>query len=160
MVGIQDYIREGVPLVKTTGHVETLPSHSKFGIVAVANKGRILMVKNGDEGRGWEYPGGKCRENEEFLHAAAREFREETGYELLNPKPICVVSESYVSENHEHHADGVVYTGKVGEKKQEREDKIENVKYFEELPDDITEITFDRSTFREIRRLAEDETTV
>ncbi|MDR1404429.1 MAG: NUDIX domain-containing protein [Candidatus Methanoplasma sp.] len=43
--------------------------------------GRFLMVFN-RERRGWEMPGGKIEPGETPEEAAAREFREEAGYEI------------------------------------------------------------------------------
>ena len=46
--------------------------------------GRFLMVRHRE--RGWELPGGRMEAREGPVHCALREFREETGHLLGEPK--------------------------------------------------------------------------
>ncbi len=43
------------------------------------SEGRVLLVQQGEEGRGWELPGGKVKKRESLPDAAVREVKEETG---------------------------------------------------------------------------------
>jgi 8-oxo-dGTP diphosphatase len=45
--------------------------------------GRVLLVKQGEAGRGWELPGGKVKKRESLPDAVAREVKEEAGVEVL-----------------------------------------------------------------------------
>jgi ADP-ribose pyrophosphatase YjhB (NUDIX family) len=45
--------------------------------------GRVLLVKQGQPGRGWELPGGKVKKRESLPDAVLREVKEETGVDVL-----------------------------------------------------------------------------
>jgi ADP-ribose pyrophosphatase YjhB (NUDIX family) len=45
--------------------------------------GRVLLVKQGQAGRGWELPGGKVKKRESLPDAVVREVKEETGVDVL-----------------------------------------------------------------------------
>jgi 8-oxo-dGTP diphosphatase len=45
--------------------------------------GRVLLVKQGQKGRGWELPGGKVKKRESLPDAVVREVKEETGVDVL-----------------------------------------------------------------------------
>lgn len=49
-----------------------------------ASRDRFLMARHRE--RGWELPGGRVRPDEDPVEAAVREFGEETGHRLLDPK--------------------------------------------------------------------------
>ncbi len=45
--------------------------------------GRVLLVQQGEEGRGWELPGGKVKKRESLPDAVVREVKEETGIDVV-----------------------------------------------------------------------------
>jgi 8-oxo-dGTP diphosphatase len=45
--------------------------------------GKVLLVKQGEKGRGWELPGGKVKKRESLPDAVVREVKEETGVDVL-----------------------------------------------------------------------------
>ena len=51
-----------------------------------ASRERFLLAQN--RNRGWELPGGRLEPGETALDAGMREFREETGHKLLEPRRI------------------------------------------------------------------------
>lgn len=78
--------------------------------------------------RAWEMPGGKVEAGEAPEAAAAREFREETGYEVTGLRVI------------EHEPGGLVYRGVLGRELAEKPDKreIAAVAMFSSLPDELS----------------------
>jgi 8-oxo-dGTP diphosphatase len=46
-------------------------------------EGRVLLVQQGEEGRGWELPGGKVKKKESLPEAVIREVKEETGVDVV-----------------------------------------------------------------------------
>jgi 8-oxo-dGTP pyrophosphatase MutT (NUDIX family) len=46
------------------------------------SSGRVLLVKQGQPGRGWELPGGKVKKRESLPDAVCREVLEETGVQV------------------------------------------------------------------------------
>jgi 8-oxo-dGTP diphosphatase len=86
----------------------------------------FLMVRHAR--RAWEMPGGKVNPGEEPEAAAAREFREETGYDVTGLRVI------------EREPGGLVYRGELGRELTEKPDKreIAAVAMFRCLPDDLS----------------------
>jgi 8-oxo-dGTP diphosphatase len=78
--------------------------------------------------RAWEMPGGKVEAGEEPEAAAAREFREETGYDVTNLRII------------EREPGGRVYMGELGRELAEKPDKreIAAVAMFSRLPAELS----------------------
>jgi 8-oxo-dGTP pyrophosphatase MutT (NUDIX family) len=79
--------------------------------------------------RGWELPGGKLEGEEGPVHCAFREFREETGHLLKEPK--------YVFKLDKDNGTCHVFTGTVGEKVEGAEDdeSIVETAWFHRLPE-------------------------
>jgi ADP-ribose pyrophosphatase YjhB (NUDIX family) len=50
--------------------------------VVFDDAGRVLLVKQGQRGRGWELPGGQVRKSEGSVAALLREVKEETGLKI------------------------------------------------------------------------------
>ncbi|HEY3273584.1 MAG TPA: NUDIX hydrolase [Methanocella sp.] len=86
----------------------------------------FLMVRHAR--RAWEMPGGKVEPGEEPDTAAAREFREETGYDVIDLRVI------------EREPGGLVYRGELGRELTEKPDKreIAAVAMFRCLPEDLS----------------------
>lgn len=107
----------------------TSPENIYSIVVAVRNGGgtkEFLMVRHRE--RGWELPGGKLEDNEGPVHCALREFREETGHLLSNPKYVMKLQKP----------DGVchVFTGNLGARVSvvEDGDAIVGMDWYERLP--------------------------
>jgi 8-oxo-dGTP pyrophosphatase MutT (NUDIX family) len=54
--------------------------------VVLNRAGQVLLVKQGQRGRGWELPGGHVRKSEGSVAALRREVKEETGVDIKPQK--------------------------------------------------------------------------
>ena len=86
----------------------------------------FLMVRHAR--RAWEMPGGKVLPGEDPEAAAAREFREETGYDVADLRVI------------EREPGGLVYIGEVGHRLPQQPDQreIARVAFFNRLPAELS----------------------
>ncbi|PTD93591.1 NUDIX hydrolase [archaeon SCG-AAA382B04] len=105
-------------------------------VAAIAFKNNSFLLVNHKK-RGWEFPGGKIRENEGPKDAVKREFLEETGYKLEKVKLV------------EEKNSGFFYKGKVGDQLGANEEF--GIEFFEELP---RKLSFERSGYEEILEAA------
>ena len=80
---------------------KNLPLRSGVGIVVLNNKNKVFVAKRIDNPKNfWQMPQGGIDQNENFLEAAKRELKEETGIrsvELI--KELSEWSEYYLPEN-------------------------------------------------------------
>lgn len=110
---------------------EPISATSEYTIV-IATRGEgdekeFLMVRHRE--RGWELPGGKFEGKEGPVHCGLREFREETGHMLQEPK--------FVMKMEKANGLAWVFEGKLGPKVSEVEEKeaIEAMRWFRRLPE-------------------------
>lgn len=126
----------------TSGNKDEGPDH----VIIVVTRGsgperEFLMVRHRD--RGWELPGGKLEGLEGPVHCALREFREETGHLLQDPKFVMKVPKE----------EGMcfVFTGALGAKVSDAEpdEAIEQMEWFERLPS-RSDLAFPEDPYDEI----------
>ncbi len=93
-----------------------------------ASEKEFLMVRHRE--RGWELPGGKLEATEGPVHCALREFREETGHLIAEPK--------FVTKLKKENGACYVFTGRLGPRVQELHDKesIDTMRWYSRLPRD------------------------
>lgn len=113
----------------------------------------IVATRNGSDGteflmvhhrtRGWELPGGKLEDNEGPVHCALREFREETGHLLSNPK--------YVMKLQKPNGLCYVFTGQLGAKVSEVQDNeaVGAMEWYNRLPP-VSELAFPDDPYQEM----------
>ncbi len=109
------------------GNAEQGPEYTV--IVATRGSGEeqeFLMVRHRE--RGWELPGGKLEGREGPVHCALREFREETGHLLADPK--------FALKIKKENGTCFVFTGHLGPRVQEKhaDEAIQDMQWFRQLP--------------------------
>lgn len=101
--------------------------------VIVAMRGgedvEFLMVRHRE--RGWELPGGKLEDSEGPVHCALREFREETGHLLSEPR--------FVLKIEKDNGTCYVFKGTLGARVEGRtsDEKIEEMRWHTRLPEQL-----------------------
>lgn len=76
-------------------------------VVPVTKDGKIVIVNQfrfGIRGLSWEFPGGVIDKGEDFLHAAAREVAEETGFTGDPPISLGSAAANPAIMNNRHHS--------------------------------------------------------
>lgn len=98
-------------------------------IVATRGDGEFLMVRHRE--RGWELPGGSLEDNEGPVHCALREFREETGHLLAEPK--------FVLKMQKENGTCYVFRGSLGAKAQGRNENeaVQEMQWCSTLPEQL-----------------------
>ena len=81
---------------------------NNYVAIALLDKNKVLMQlrdnkSNIYEPNKWNLPGGKCKIGESLDQAIRREFKEETGYVLKNPKKINTLFMSYEKGDYNWH---------------------------------------------------------
>lgn len=111
-----------------SGQVQHTPRFSlpDFVVVIAVRKsdGKIPLVNQYRHGSGakmWELPAGHIEPNEKLVECAKREFREEIGYELLEPKLICSAYTSAPRSSQRAR----IFSGRVGRKVKQQLDETE-----------------------------------
>lgn len=90
---------------------------------------QFLLVRHRE--RGWELPGGKLEGNEGPVHCALREFREETGHLLADPR--------YVFKLPKPNGICHVFTGGLGARVGvvDDDEAVVDMQWFDRLPEDL-----------------------
>lgn len=90
---------------------------------------QFMMVRHRE--RGWELPGGKVEDHEGPVHCALREFREETGHLLSDPK--------FVMKMEKDNGTCYVFCGGLGPaaKGKDEDEAIEERGWFTALPEPL-----------------------
>lgn len=101
----------------------------------------VVAIRNGPDGRqfllvrhrerGWELPGGKLEAKEGPVHCALREFREETGHLLAEPR--------YVFKLEKSNGTCHVFSGGLGPRVGvvEDDEAVQEMQWFDRLPEDL-----------------------
>ena len=110
-------------------------------IVAFKKDGTFLMVKN--RKRGWEWPSGYIEPKEDPMSSAMREFREESGYDIVDIQEVQV---------RRHPNGGTFYAGHLGIQQADISAReMESLDFFEVLPPE-NKLSFphERAIFAEV----------
>lgn len=101
-------------------------------ILAQDADGRFVLVRHSYGRPVWAFPGGSMGRGEPPIEAALREFREELGCDLLEPRLLAVVEEPYLGATNIVH----VVTGRIGGEPQPDRREILEARAFvrEEFP--------------------------
>ncbi len=104
-------------------------SEMSYTVIVARKADEFLMVRHKD--RGWELPGGKIEDNEGPVHCALREFREETGHLLADPK--------FVLKLEKDNGTCYVFTGSLGAPAQGRapHEAVEAMEWYQQLPEEL-----------------------
>lgn len=105
------------------------PEYTVVVAVRGSDEKEFLMVRHAE--RGWELPGGKVEPGEGPVHAALREFREETGHLLGSPH--------YVMKLRKPNGTCHVFTGNLGSAAQGRDEGevVRESRWFSRLPREL-----------------------
>jgi ADP-ribose pyrophosphatase len=121
-----------------SGYIQHTPRFSlpDFVVVIAIRKsdGKIPLVnqyRHGSRAKMWELPAGHIEPKEKLGDCARREFREEIGYELLEPKLICSAYTSAPRSNQRAR----IFMGLVGKKVKQQLDETEDLSVKFVLPD-------------------------
>ncbi len=134
------------------------PERPLVGIgVVLWRDGRVALVRRGKpprEGQ-WSLPGGAQKLGETVLAAAAREVREETGLDLLDPRLVDVVDlvERDAEGRVRYHYTLIEVTGRAGGGTGEAGDDAAELAWF--TPEEVAAMPLWEETKRIVRRAGE-----
>lgn len=94
---------------------------------------KIVMCRH-ENRKTWEIPGGHIEENESPDRAAQRELHEETGATKFSLTPICKYS--FVANEKKIYS--IMYKGIITQIEKLPDFEIEEIGFFDELPDNVT----------------------
>ena len=109
-------------------------------------------VEKVKERKSWEIPGGHREPGELISETAKRELFEETGCEIAELVPIC----DYEMDDSISEVFGRLYFGKVKEMGQLPISEIEEVKLFDNLPNNLTYLEIQPKLFEKTLQFLED----
>jgi 8-oxo-dGTP diphosphatase len=105
----------------------------KFAVISAFYEGKWLFVKH-KERNSWEIPGGHRELGEIIDETAKRELFEETGCIEVDLTPIC----DYSMDDYNNKIFGRLYFGRIMEFGQLPISEIDEVKLFDNLPNNLT----------------------
>ncbi|RZN63222.1 NUDIX domain-containing protein [Methanonatronarchaeum sp. AMET6-2] len=95
---------------------------AKYTIIVCYRDNEFLLVYNPE--RGWEFPGGKIKENETPQKAAQREFKEETAY---RPRSLKII---------EKDREKSIFKAELGERTKQKSEYP--IAFFRKLPENLS----------------------
>ncbi|MGE7926045.1 NUDIX hydrolase [Viridibacillus arvi] len=123
----------------------------KFAVISAIYKGKWLYVRN-KERKSWEIPGGHREPGELIIETAKRELFEETGCKIVDLVPIC----DYSMDDSVCKVFGRLYFAKVKEIGQLPISEIDEVKLFDNLPNNLTYLEIQPKLFEKTLTFIED----
>ncbi|MGG2082538.1 NUDIX hydrolase [Lysinibacillus pakistanensis] len=123
----------------------------KFAVISAMYKGKWLYVKH-RERKSWEIPGGHREPGEQIIETAKRELFEETGCKIVDLIPIY----DYSMDDSVSKVFGRLYFAKVKEIGQLPISEIDEVKLFDNLPNNLTYLEIQPKLFEKTLTFIED----
>lgn len=111
----------------------------KFAVIVSKADGKWVLCRHRERDT-YEVPGGHREPGETILETAKRELQEETGAQIFEIEPVCVYSVTGKTQvvDDEKETFGMLYSAEIKTFEAELHSEIEQVKLFEELPDNWT----------------------
>lgn len=111
----------------------------KFAVIVSKADGKWVLCRHRDRDT-YEVPGGHREPGETILETAKRELQEETGAQIFEIEPVCVYSVTGKTQvvDDEKETFGMLYSAEIKTFEVELHSEIEQVKLFDELPDNWT----------------------
>lgn len=111
----------------------------KFAVIVSKADGKWVLCRH-REWDTYEVPGGHREPGETILETAKRELQEETGAQIFEIEPVCVYSVTGKTQvvDDEKETFGMLYSAEIKTFEVELHSEIEQVKLFDELPDNWT----------------------
>ena len=111
----------------------------EFAVIVSKADGKWVLCRHRERDT-YEVPGGHREPGETILETAKRELQEETGAQIFELEPVCVYSVTGKTQvvNDENETFGMLYSAEIKTFEVELHSEIEQVKLFDELPDNWT----------------------
>ena len=111
----------------------------EFAVIVSKAHGKWVLCRHRERDT-YEVPGGHREPGETILETAKRELQEETGAQIFEIEPVCVYSVTGKTQvvDDEKETFGMLYSAEIKTFAQELHNEIEQVKLFDELPDNWT----------------------
>ncbi len=125
----------------------------KFAVIVSKSDGKWVFCKH-KERTTYECPGGRREKDEQIDETARRELQEETGARVFSITSVCVYSvtgKTRVNETGEE-SFGMLYYAEITEFEKELHSEIEQIRLFEELPEEWTYPLIQPKLLEEVQR--------
>ena len=111
----------------------------EFAVIVSKADGKWVLCRHRERDT-YEVPGGHREPGETILETAKRELQEETGAQIFEIEPVCVYSVTGKTQvvDDEKETFGMLYSAEIKTFEVELHSEIEQVKLFDELPDNWT----------------------